>query len=287
MAQTENFKDWLFRYQYLYGIRRSDKSKKRFIGALVADLAAMGAAPQVIEYDQQKKSAARNVYVGDLKRAKKVICTYYDTPPVSIGDYVYFDRKQQSRQTILAILAGSLAVLLAGAAGLAWLMGNDWFALDFGRPLTYVGIALVLVFFLVLGRVAKGLSNRRNLVRNTGSVLLLLAMIEAAQDPQVAYAFIDEGTYGERGLEVLQSSLKKGTPVYFLEAVAADAPLYIKDNETAPFSKAAVTDFQGAPQVRYIFSGEPGTAGFTLSKKLLKSKEINMNNIDQLITAFS
>lgn len=286
MAQTENFKDWLFRYQYLYGIRRSDKSKKRFIGALVADLAAMGAAPQVIEYDQQKKSASRNVYVGDLKRAKKVICTYYDTPPISIGDYVFFDRKRQSRQTVLAILMGSLVLLLLGGLGLAWLMSNSWFSLDFTRPLTYVSIVALLVFFLLLGRVTKGLANRRNLVRNTGSVLLLLSMIEANRNPFVAYAFIDEGTFGERGLEVLQSSLPKGTPVYFLEAVAAKAPLYIKDRETTLFSKEAVAA-KTKDQVRYIFSGEPGTEGFTLSKKLLRSKEMNMENIEQLITALS
>ena len=39
MEQSEVFKDWLFRYQYVYRLRRTEKSKKRFLAALVTDIA--------------------------------------------------------------------------------------------------------------------------------------------------------------------------------------------------------------------------------------------------------
>lgn len=54
MEQTEGFKDWLFRYQYVYRLRRTEKSKKRFLAALVTDIAKMRKDVRVIEYDQKK-----------------------------------------------------------------------------------------------------------------------------------------------------------------------------------------------------------------------------------------
>lgn len=56
MEQTEGFKDWLFRYQYVYRLRRTEKSKKRFLAALVTDIAKMRKDVRVIEYDQQKNT---------------------------------------------------------------------------------------------------------------------------------------------------------------------------------------------------------------------------------------
>ncbi len=37
----EKQRDWLFRYQYIYRVRSNEKSKQRFLKALVADLLAI------------------------------------------------------------------------------------------------------------------------------------------------------------------------------------------------------------------------------------------------------
>ena len=71
MQQNEKFKDWLFRYQSFYRVRRTDKSKRRFISALVADISDMREDVQVIEYNRHKKYASRNVYVGDIEKADR------------------------------------------------------------------------------------------------------------------------------------------------------------------------------------------------------------------------
>ncbi|MGM0238738.1 hypothetical protein [Enterococcus sp. AZ103] len=286
MAATEKFKDWQFRYQYMYATRRSEKSKKRFIGALVTDLSELGVEPKVIEFDQQKKGASRNIYVGDLKRAKKIICTYYDTPPNFFGDYVLFDRQAQSRKTIFFIVLTTIISIVLGLAGLALFMQNNLFAFDFSQLKTYVGIAAILLFFLIFGKVTKGLSSRKNLVRNTSTILMMLAMIEENKNADIAYAFIDEGSYGERGLEVLKESTKKTIPIYFMDSVGAETPLYFKGDKTESFSKTAV-DTQTKRQMNYIFCGESKDTTFYLSKDILKRKEINMANINQLIEAFS
>mgnify|MGYP007028656928 CR=1 FL=1 len=36
--QKDRFNDWLFRYRYIYRSRLSDRSKKRFLNALVTDI---------------------------------------------------------------------------------------------------------------------------------------------------------------------------------------------------------------------------------------------------------
>ena len=112
MEQSEVFKDWLFRYQYVYRLRRTEKSKKRFLAALVTDIAKIREDVRVIEYDQQKKYASRNVYVGNIKQADRVICTFYDTPPESIGSYQLFDRKDQAKKTTMFILTSTLITKL-------------------------------------------------------------------------------------------------------------------------------------------------------------------------------
>ncbi len=64
----------------------------------MTDIAKIREDVRVIEYDQQKKYASRNVYVGNIMRADRVICTFYDTPPESIGSYQLFDRKDQAKK---------------------------------------------------------------------------------------------------------------------------------------------------------------------------------------------
>ena len=51
MNQTETFRDWLFRYRYVYRSRSTDKSKQRFLKALIADIIPFRKDLQVIEYD--------------------------------------------------------------------------------------------------------------------------------------------------------------------------------------------------------------------------------------------
>lgn len=285
MALSENFKDWQFRYQYLYGVRRSEKSKRKFISALVTDLAQMGRDPQVMEFDQQQKSASRNIYVGDLQKAKRVICTYYDTPPSFLGDYVLFDRSTQSKKTMAFLLITTIVAALLGLLAVLAAIKYNLFDFDFSRPQTYLGIALLLLFFWGFGKVTRGLSNRRNLIRNTATILMMLAMIEKGGDPETAYAFIDEGSFGERGLQVLQDSLKKGTKIYLLDSVGAAAPLYFKGKEIVPFDEDWAKLSQ-AP-INYVFSGEADPKGFYLSKTLLKQKELNLANLQQIMAAFS
>lgn len=286
MAPSEKFKDWQFRYQYMFGVRKSEKSKMRFIGALLTDLSQLGATPKIIEFDKQKNSASRNIYVGDFNKAKKIICTYYDTPMTYLSDYILFDRQEQSRKTIKSLLVNTILLTILGLIGIYILIQANMFSFEFNQFKTYVSIALLMVYFIIFGRVAKGMANRRNLVRNTSSLLLMLDMIEKTNNENIAFAFIDEGSIGERGLQVLREDAPRKTPIYLLDSIGADTTLYCKSNEVELLTQKSIHDNKNA-KINYIFCGEQKEDIYYLPKNLLRKKELNMENLSQLLGLFS
>lgn len=282
MEQSEVFKDWLFRYQYVYRLRRTEKSKKRFLAALVTDIAKMREDVQVIEYDQQKKYASRNVYVGNIKQADRVICTFYDTPPESIGSYQLFDRKDQARKTTTFILASTLIAILLGVIGTLIYMrlSPDSFQLN---SLSTIMIMLIYAgYFILLGKITKGLSNRKTLVRNTSSILAMLKMIAENKQKNIAYAFLDEGSYGNKGLEELQRQVNGHCKIYYLDSIGATAPLHLVGKLPSNKKIGENVEYQEADQkVSYLFSArkDQTNAAFYLNPADLKQKQLNMDNI--------
>ncbi len=269
MQQNEKFKDWLFRYQYMYRIRRTEKSKNRFLSALVMDISEMREDVQVIEFNREKNYASRNVYIGDVEKADRIICTYYDTPIQHFGPYVLFDRKEQEKRTTGFILASSVLLILAGIAGTFLYMqyASDAFEVLSVRTLL---IALAYgIYFYMLGKVTKGLPKRRTLIRNTSSVLGLLGMMSEEKGTKTAFAFVDEGSFGENGLEALRAVNKKAK-IFLLDCIGADAPLHVEH----PTSDR---------QLAYIFSAKTAEKGqttrFYLDKADLNKKTLNMENI--------
>ena len=56
----------------------------------------------------------------------------------------------------------------------------------------------------------------------------MLEMIRTIDDPSVAYAFVDEGCYGEKGLDSVRSGMKKR--LFFLSRLCwADTPLQFSE----------------------------------------------------------
>ncbi|MDT2759540.1 hypothetical protein [Enterococcus xiangfangensis] len=289
MEQTEVFKDWLFRYQYVYRLRRTEKSKKRFLTALVTDIAKMREDVRVIEYDQRKKYASRNVYVGNIKQADQVICTFYDTPPESVGSYQLFDRKDQSKKTTTFILASTILTILLGVIGTLVYMQISPNSFQFNSISTLGIIVIYAGYFALLGKVTKGLSNRKTLVRNTSSILAMLKIIAENKQKNVAYAFLDEGSYGSKGLDELQKQVKRGSKIYYLDSVGASAPLHLLGELPNNKKLDETIDYQAANQkVNYLFSARKDQADstFYLNPTDLKEKHLNMENIAAVTNLF-
>lgn len=289
MEQSEVFKDWLFRYQYVYRLRRTEKSKKRFLAALVTDIAKMREDVQVIEYDQQKKYASRNVYVGNIKQADRVICTFYDTPPESIGSYQLFDRKDQARKTTTFIFASTLIAILLGVIGTLIYMRLSPDSFQLNSLGTLMIMLIYAGYFILLGKITKGLSNRKTLVRNTSSILAMLKMIAENKQKNIAYAFLDEGSYGNKGLEELQRQVNGHCKIYYLDSVGATAPLYLVGKLPSNKKIGENVEYQEADQkVSYLFSArkDQTNAAFYLNPADLKKKQLNMDNIVTVTNLF-
>ncbi|MGC6769418.1 hypothetical protein [Enterococcus sp. LJL51] len=283
MEQNETFKDWLFRYQHIYRLRRTNKQKQRFLSALFKDIAEVRQDIQVIEYQKNKRYISSNLYVGNIEKADRIICTYYDTPPQSLGAYYLFDRRQQRKATTNFILISLFAALIAGLLLTIVYMksANDTF--DFRSFSTLLVVAGYGLYFYLLSKIAKGLSNRKTLIRNSSSILSILTLITEIRDQKTAFAFVDEGCFGDVGLEVLQSSCRKSAKIYYLDCVGAEDELHFIGSS---IPEARLKDFIVQPssnQVTHIFSGktEHSEQGerYYLEKSVLNSKTIQLNNL--------
>ncbi|MGG5315258.1 hypothetical protein [Enterococcus sp. AZ072] len=292
MEQNETFNDWLFRYQYVYRVRRTAKQKRRFITALVTDIAKMREDIQVIEYNRHKKYAANNIYVGDIKKADQIICTYYDTPPQHFGPYYLFDRKKQSKGTTSFILVSALLTLLAGLLFTLAYMQVAPSAFDLSSPLTILVAICYGAYFIFLSKIAKGLSSRQTLIRNTSSILAILQLINSVKNKKIAFAFIDEGAYGEVGLNVLQDSCKASAKIYSLDAVGAHTELQVKGKgfSSERLQQAEVHQHPSIGNITYLFGANVSetTEGtqYVLDKTALKQKTLNMENLTKIIKLF-
>jgi len=267
------YKDRLARYSFMYRSRNSNKGKTRFLRALVTDISQVRKDISVIEYSAQKNHTARNVYVGDIEKADHILCTYYDTPPAYLGDYVFFDRKKQEKQTTKAVLSASIIWVFLGILGTLLYMKlvSEPFVLF---SVQTACIALIYGgYFIILSKLSKGMWNRKTLIRNTSSVICLLQMLtENRNQKKVAYAFIDEGCYGERGLDVLMSSIKKNAKVYYLDSIGAEAALNVVDKQL------------DKNKINYIFCADINkNKEFYLDKSKLNKKSLNLENFNQTI----
>lgn len=291
-VQDETFKDWLFRYQHIYRLRRTKKQKQRFLSALVTDIAEMRTDIQVIEYQQNKKYVSSNLYVGNVETADRILCTYYDTPPQGFGSYDLFDREKQKKSITGFILVSSLLMLLVGGLLTMLYMNQSGNTFDLFSIQTLFVILGYGLYFYLLGKVAKGLSVRKTLIRNTSSILALLALIDESRDKKTAFAFVDEGCFGEVGLDVLKSSCKASAKIYSLDCVGAEPELYLADRTKTPIKLEDITQLgKQSEQINYIFSARATSSAaetsYYLEQSDLKQKQLNSANMRKLIQLFS
>lgn len=290
MAQQENFKDWLFHYQHVYRTRRTAKQKQRFLAALVADIMKMREDIQVIEYNQKKKYAANNLYVGDIETADRIICTYYDTPAQSFGPYYLFDRKKQSKATMSFILVSALLMITAGGLLTFLYMTQSGQGFNLSSLGTVALIICYGLYFYLLSKVTKGLSVRKNLIRNTSSILSLLTLMDELDDQKTAYAFVDEGCYGDTGLSVLEDSCKASAKIYYLDCVGADAGLHMIGRDVREDQRALFdTQERAQDRVNQIFSAkvQAGSQGnYYLEKSELHAKTVDQDHLSRLVEFF-
>ncbi|GGC90307.1 hypothetical protein GCM10011573_19920 [Enterococcus wangshanyuanii] len=292
MERNDQLEDWIFHYQHLNKVRRTKKQKQRFLATLVTDIAKLREDIQVIEYQQKKQYISSNVYVGNIETADRIICTYYDTPLRSFGSYQLFDRTKQRQATIRFIVVSLFLFLLLGLVATVFYMNRMTGMFHLGKPSTWAAILCYGLYFFLFSKLAKGLSNRKNTIRNTSSILALLMLIASHKNSKTAFAFLDEGCFGDQGLNLLKETCRSAAQIYYLDCVGSQEELhFISQRITEKAAQSFIIHQDSDSKISYIFGAkvsetEQGERYF-LEKATLNQKEIDRNKLKQIKDFFT
>ena len=270
------WKDWFIRYSSIYKCRYTKKEKMRFLKAFVVDIAQIRKDIKVIEYQH----GITNVYVGDVEHADKIICTYYDTPPISIKNYPLFDTKLQKKQILSAIIPMTTLWIFFFFIFTFILYHNLINKFSLVSIQTLGTIIFYFLYFKILSSISKGAINRKTLIRNTSSLLCILDILNKYRlNKKIAFAFVDGGCSGGQGLDILCSVTRKNAKIYYLDCIGADATLYGLGNFKKLDDNERIQLLSSTQRVQYLFcADQKDDDGFKLDQKILKQKHMNYEN---------
>lgn len=280
MNQSNEWKDRWVRYNYLLNQRVTNKQKNKFIQSLLGDLTSVANRIQVVEIENSSHFDIRNVYIGDIKKAKTIITTYYDSPTNFFGSYPFFDTDQRKKQTLLFnILAGIIVVLL----GALYTKFVAMPIIDHISGLSFMFILVVLtylIFLMLLRKATMGFGKRKNFVRNNSSVMYLLTKAEKIKGNAVAYAFVDFGTKNGLGLKALEELANPSAKIIHLDSIGANKPLVLLNQNYVELSKDKPN--KKMSRINYLIAGEMQNSKWILKSEDYNQKEVNEENIEQV-----
>lgn len=287
MENNEQFSDWLIRYDHFFSVRYTKKQKQKFLQSFLTDLTHIRKDVE-LRGDKEDKYSYHAV-VGDLNKAKYVIATYYDTPAVYQGSYHYFDTDDQRKKTIRPLLVYAIALLLIGGLFTYFIsipfLKND--LLSFKTLLFVIGY---FIYFKVLGKASQGWPNRKNLIRNNSSLLLLLSYIaNKKSDSKFAFVFFDNGSQGEHSIhKVLNKLNSKKQSLLILDSVGSGGQLALVSKQKfngLDQDWLQLTDQSIPANCYYIITTDdqgPQFSEVELSKDALKAKDLNQENLTKV-----
>lgn len=269
MDQQELIKDWYIRYHSIFKSRDTNAKKSKFLQSLEADIKQFRDDIKLDHFKFYEKNALdyRNLYVGNIKKAKVVFSTYYDTPSKHIEAYEFFNIEARKRKKTKLILLSSVLYLLIGLA-ITWFIAMPIFQ-NF-ETFTWQFISMVIgyiLYFFFFGKITKGLSNRQNLVQNTSSLLvLLLSISKLRKNKRVAYAFLDAGCLNDGGLDRLKEETT--AKIYHLDSIGSQQELHLLSSDDA---------------LCHLISAQKINDTYQLSVEDLQAQQLNENNMNQAL----
>lgn len=269
MDQQELIKDWYIRYHSIFKSRYTNARKSKFLQSLEADIKQFRDDVKLDHFKFYEKNAAeyRNLYVGNIKKAKVVFSTYYDTPSQHIEAYEFFNIEERKRKKTKLILLTSMIYLLIGLA-VTWFIAMPVFQNYETFTWQFITMVLgILVYFFFFGKITKGWPNRQNLVQNTSSVLvLLLAISQLRKNRRVAYAFLDAGSLNDGGLDRLKEETT--AKIYHLDSIGSQQELHLLSSDN---------------NLSHLISAQKVDNSYQLSLEDLRSLQLNETNMNQVL----
>lgn len=215
----------------VYGKRCTTRQKNRFINYLMQQLRRLGYEARLDVKKGGTGRVCKNLYVGDLEKARVVVTVPYDTPSRFLfPGYIY--RPLDSKKTLQSEM---LYQALQSAAAICLLIFYYFFVFQRCLEGERTGsLAWGILGLALLGvetyRMAAGTANPYNFDRNTGGIAILLEVISGmGKRKQIAYAFLDQACCSREGYAQLSMELGKraeAIQVLMLDCVSAGEKLH-------------------------------------------------------------
>ncbi|MBU5343398.1 hypothetical protein [Caldifermentibacillus hisashii] len=289
MNRQELLKDWYIRYHLVFGKRYTIRQKKRFLKSLSADILPFRQDIKLdtFKLNEKDKNEYQNLYVGNIKKADTIICTYYDTPAVRCSPYHFFDIEHRKKSLTTFILFSSILYIIIGFLFTLLVAIPIFQTKEIGSIWFILCILFYIVYFYFLNKVTRGLPKRNNLIQNTSSILLLLNCIASFHSKRLAFALVDAGCTNDVGLEKLMN--ESDAKVYMLDSIGSEKPLYQVMPNSNQYREIESVDQVDSlvftnDRLVYIISGDKKDDQFILSRKDLQKKKLNESNMNNLFS---
>lgn len=288
MEQDEQLEDWYVRYHSIFGKRYTRKRKDRFLESLTADIRQFRSDVELETFKLNEKDLVeyKNLYVGDIKKADTIICTYYDTPAAHLGPYQFFDVADRKKNTMRFIFLSAILYIIVGLV-FTWQVAMPVFQTNaLISPVSLLCILFYVLYFFFLKSVARGWPNKHNLIRNTSSVLVQLYSTKQFRNEKLAFAFLDAGCTNNAGLEKVMD--QSNATVYMLDSIGSEKKLYqVMSNRKLAISSNSVETVV-SPEIAndrlvYVISATKEKDRFTLSKDDLKQNQLSDTNMNEVL----
>ncbi len=286
---TENkLQDWYLRYGFILDRRFTGKQKEKFIRSLITDVTSIHMNLKTDQFRLSEKGEENtNIYVGNVEKADQIICTYFDTPSLHLGGYHFFDKSINKRNTLTVNFTLSVIWLILGVLLTMYVaipIFNTYGLTDI-RPIFL--IVVFIFYFILLNKFSRGIAKRKNLVRNSSSILSLLDFMDNNRNGKknkIAYAFLDSGVTNDQGLDRLKE-ISKGK-ILFLDSIGSENGLYLvgatekvtKEYPNSKHIKKIQWNELEDSRVSYLISAIQED-NFYLEKKETRADNMNTKNI--------
>ena len=222
-------KDKMMFYGVTLGKRYTRRQKEVFLNEVIKKCQESGIKTDFMT-KHTKVTHICNLVIGDLKKAKKIVCAAYDTPSIAINPFYHYypfnpklNVKEESRNLIVEVVLG---VILMGLCYfmLTYTMAQGMLIKILGILIT--GLVILFCFFYLF----KGKANNFNFNRNSGAVVLIMQLIENVKNQDVAYVLLDKTADGNEGLKLLKENVNDHQLIILLDAISSGEKTVVAHN---------------------------------------------------------
>jgi len=208
--KSPSLEDLLLRYGLIMHRRFYDREKRRFLVALSKELASYGYKTQ-IKMTKHGQFKIRNLYIGNIEKAKMIFTTYYDTPTIGMSSYQPLEKKTKSLNLINFLPL--TIIMIAGAAFISTIAQPNW-SQNWFSTASLLSIVISFALFGLLLHFRRGIATRKNIIQNTSSILAIIELARKMDNnrrEKCAFVLTDFGIANHFGETLISQQLPTDT----------------------------------------------------------------------------